>query len=208
MLFKKPTPVDPPAPSRAELLQQLEALERTAAEASEALAVRITARETAAQRERAAWLASLQLLNGLRAQRASESNRVHLERTAIQRQLEQLADPLIRAALRRLDIDLERMRARRRREGVRVSDQIRLPSIRPLFRPVSNRPGMARLTDAAGIARRALEALPHQDLDDLPAAIAAIEATIPWDAIDAMDFDGEEFDAGDGKTLESDGDAA
>jgi hypothetical protein len=194
MFFKKPTRVvvEAPAPSRAELLAQLATLERTAAEASEALAVRITARETAAQRDRAAWLASLQLLNGLRAQRASESDRLHQERNTIHRQLEQGADPLIAAALRRLDVELERVRALRRDHGVNVSDRIQLPSLRPLLRDTSNRPALRRVTEAARAAREALEALFYRDVEDLPAAIAAIEATVPWDTLGTRDFDDED----------------
>jgi hypothetical protein len=197
MFFKKQTRVvEAPAPSRAELLAQRATLERTAAEASEALAVRITARETAAQRERAAWLASLQLLNGLRAQRASASDRLHQERNTIHRQLEQLADPLITAALRRLDVELERVRALRPDDGVRVSERIQLPSLRPLLRTVSNRPALARLTVAAQAARQALEGLLYHDVDDLPAAIAGIEATIDWRSLDEREFDDDASESG------------
>jgi chromosome segregation ATPase len=185
-------------PSRTELVAQLEALEREAAQRAEALGRELTGADADCQRQHERLVAARRRAGDLRAQRARDSDRLARARNQLQRQLAPLADPQIDGALRRLEMELVEVRARPRRDSIRESDTIRVTSTKRLLRPVSNRPALGRLVDAAVAARQALEALKYRHVDDLPAAIAAIEASLPWAGIDQMEFDGEEFEHHDG----------
>lgn len=129
----------------------------------------------------AAELAAQQLQFRRRHVRGGESG-------VIERELLKLADPRIEEAKGRLVARGEQFRHRQSRGLDKVDERpdpggLRDDEMRPVKIQFNNEPARRRIFSAYQDARLRLEQLPLEAPDDIEAAIAAIEGSIPWDAV-------------------------
>ena len=143
--------------------------------------------EAAERAARAKWTEAAEKVAAKQRDRTSTTNSLEQRIRDIEAQLVASADPEIDARKWALQRRYEEMGHDMLRIEVRPTGKFNILRNLPVERTFTNRRAIDRLAQALAAARDAFDRLKTENPADLPAAIAAIEATVPWDGLDDLE---------------------
>jgi hypothetical protein len=175
--------------TRAKLAAELDAVNQTEARELTRLAPLVVKTDADREKASAALTSATKAWQQVVQEQRVTKGRALVARQRLEAQLRELADPRIDAAKRRL----EERRAKAWNEGQTV--QHHHPEgvgTSIIHQTKSNSHAFEKIMRAIRQARVDLDGLKLVQIDDLPKAIARIEASVPWQQLQELELDGGE----------------